>query len=299
MMRSYLLLLFCVTCWGSNFVFGSMLVHEFPPLLLSAFRLTATSLFLLGYAWSTKRLQRLSRRDYLLLVPLGFIGTLVNQAAFFTGLQTVSATTASLVLSLAPITTALLAALFLKETFTLRMAAGSVLAIAGIFLVVGQSGGLALSRGLVYIGIAMLTFAASIIMMRRLTERIEPFIATVYSTVIGSGMVIPAALIKEPLQGSSSHLWAWALLIATAIVMQGVCGLVWNTQLRRVGAGKASVFLNLQPFVAMIVGFAFLGTPVTAVQLAGSVLIVVGVILATLKKKAKAPAPMAPGVPTA
>lgn len=141
MMRSYLLLLFCVTCWGSNFVFGSMLVHEFPPLLLSAFRLTATSLFLLVYAWSTKRLQILSRRDYLLLVPLGFIGTLMNQAAFFTGLQTVSATTASLVLSLAPITTALLAAVFLKEAFTPRMAAGSVLAIGGSSLSSGSPAG--------------------------------------------------------------------------------------------------------------------------------------------------------------
>src|SRR4051812_34841153 len=63
MVRSYLLLLFCVTCWGSNFVFGSMLVHEFPPLLLSAFRLTMTSLSLFIYAWGAKKLVRPARRD--------------------------------------------------------------------------------------------------------------------------------------------------------------------------------------------------------------------------------------------
>ncbi|MCZ8520934.1 MULTISPECIES: DMT family transporter [Paenibacillus] len=295
MMRSYLLLLFCVTCWGSNFVFGSMLVHEFPPLLLSALRLTATSLFLLSYAWGTRRLRLLTRRDYLILVPLGFIGTLLNQAAFFTGLTTVSATTAALILSLAPITTALLAAVFLKEALTPRMALGSVIAILGIFLVVGQSGGFAVSRGIVYIGIAMLTFAASIVMMRKLTERIDPFIATVYSTVIGTTMVIPAAVIREPLQ-VSTHPWAWMLLIVTAILMQGMCGLIWNTQLRRVGAGKAAVFLNLQPFAAMLAGFLLLGTPVTAMQMAGSLLIVGGVGFATLKKKDKAAEALAPGV---
>ncbi|CAM4226887.1 DMT family transporter [Paenibacillus alkaliterrae] len=145
MIRSYLLLLFCVTCLGSNFVFGSMLVQEFPPLLLSAFRLSATSIFLIGYAWGAKKLTALSRRDYLLLILLGFVGTLLNQSAFFTGLKTVNATTASLILSLAPITVSFLAAVFLKEYITRRMVIGSALAIVGIFFVVGKSDGLQFS----------------------------------------------------------------------------------------------------------------------------------------------------------
>ncbi|CAM4213088.1 DMT family transporter [Paenibacillus alkaliterrae] len=290
MMRSYLLLLFCVTCWGSNFVFGSMLVHEFPPFLLSALRLTSTSLFLISYAWGTKRLKHLIRRDYLLLIPLGFIGILLNQAAFFSGLKTVSATTASLILSLTPITATLLASLFLKEIITRRMVIGSIVAIMGIFFVVGKSDGLEFSIGILYILLAMLTFAISIIMMRKLTERIDPFIATVYSTVIGSIMVIPVAIIKDPLNQVSPHLWAWVMLFVTAIVAQGLCGLIWNFQLKRVGVGKASIFLNLQPFVAMIVGFMLLGTPVTTIQLIGSLLIVGGVVLVTTQKRDKADA---------
>lgn len=288
MIRSYLLLLFCVTCWGSNFVLGSILVHEFPPLLLSAFRLTVTSLFFISYAWATKKLKYLNPRDYVLLIPLGFIGTLLNQAAFFTGLETVNATTAALILSLAPITTALLASVFLKEIITRRMVLGSIVAIMGIFFVVGKSDGLKISSGILYILLAMLTFAVSIVMMRKLTERIDPFVATVYSTVIGSSMFIPVAVIKEPLNQVSPHLWAWVMLFVSAIVMQGLCGLIWNMQLKRVGAGKASIFLNLQPFVAMVVGFMLLGTPVTTVQIIGSMLIVGGVVLATAQKKGKA-----------
>lgn len=288
MIRSYLLLLFCVTCWGSNFVIGSILVNEFPPLLLSAFRLTTTSLFLICYAWCTKKLKYINPRDYLLIIPLGFIGTLINQAAFFTGLETVSATTASLILSLAPITVALLASVFLKEVITGRMIAGSIVAIMGIFFVVGKSDGLKISAGILYILLAMITFAISVVMMRKLTERVDPFIATVYSTVIGSGMLVPVAIIKEPIHQVSPHLWAWGLLFVTAIVMQGLCGLIWNLQLKQVGAGKASVFLNLQPFVAMVVGFMLLGTPVTTVQIFGALFIVGGVVLATAQKKAKA-----------
>lgn len=287
MIRSYLLLLFCVICWGSNFVIGSILVNEFPPLLLAALRLTMTSLFLITYAWGAKKLKYLNPRDYLLIIPLGFIGTLLNQAAFFTGLETVNATTASLILSLAPITTALLASVFLKEIITGRMVLGSIVAILGIFFVVGKTDGLNISIGILYILLAMITFAVSIVMMRKLTERIDPFVATVYSTVIGSSMVIPVAVIKEPLNHVSPHLWAWVLLFVTAIVMQGLCGLIWNMQLKRVGAGKASIFLNLQPFVAMIVGFILLGTPVTTIQIFGSMFIVGGVVLASVYKRVK------------
>ncbi|CAM4226855.1 EamA family transporter [Paenibacillus alkaliterrae] len=100
-------------------------------------------------------------------------------------------------------------------------------------------------------------------------------------------MVIPVALIKEPLNQVSPHLWAWMMLFVTAILMHGICLLIWNQQLKQVGAGKASIFLNLQPFVAMVLGFALLGTPVTAVQLIGSLLIVGGVVLATAQKREK------------
>lgn len=287
MIQSYVLLILCVVCWGSNFVFGSMLVHEFPPLLLSAFRLTATSICLLSYAWGTRKLGRLVSRDWKLLIPLAIFGTLLNQTAFFTGLQTVDATTASLILSLAPLTIALLARVFLKELITKQMVIGSVIAIAGIFFVVGRSDGLQLSIGMLYVFIAMFTFAVSVIIMRKLTERMGAFTATVYSTVIGSGLVIPVALIKEPLHQVSPHLWAWVLLFATGIVMQGVCSVIWNIQLTRVGAGKAAVFLNLQPFIAMIVGFLLLGTAVSMVQVVGALLIVGGVVLATLQRKVK------------
>ncbi|NHN32077.1 DMT family transporter [Paenibacillus agricola] len=287
MVRSYLLLLFCVCCWGSNFVFGSMLVHEFAPLLLSAFRLTATSLCLLSYAWVTRKLGRLSKRDWWLLVPLAIFGTLLNQASFFTGLQTVDATTAALILSLAPLTIALLARVFLKETFSIQMVLGSVVAITGVFFVVGKSGGIHISIGILYIFMAMFTFAISVIIMRKLTERIDAFSATLYSTVLGSGLMVPVAIIKEPLTQVSPHVWAWVLLFASGIVMQGLCSVIWNVQLQRVGAGKAAIFLNLQPFVAMMVGFLLLGTAVTGTQMIGSLLIVGGVVLATLQRRAR------------
>ncbi|WP_134686978.1 DMT family transporter [Brevibacillus migulae] len=283
MIRSYLLLLFCVTLWGSNFVFGSILVQHFPPLFLADVRLLCTSTFLVAYAYAAKKFVKIGRKEWGLLLLLGLIGTLANQTAYFNGLLTTDATTASLILSLAPILTGALASLFLKEKFTGKMMIGSGLALIGTFFVVGTGVNFASSKGILLIMIAMITFSCSIIITRKLTETIQPFIATVYSTVAGTLFLTPAALLSVDFSTHIPHeVWVWSLLVATAVLMQGVCSIVWNQQLKIVGTGRAAIFLNLQPFVAMLVGFLLLGSTVTAVQMTGSLLIVAGVIVATM-----------------
>ncbi|OPH48449.1 permease [Paenibacillus ferrarius] len=288
-MRTYLLLLLCATLYGSNFVFGSLLLREFPAMHLSAYRLAVSSVFLLSYLIIAKRMIRLTTRDVVYLIPLALIGMLLHQVSFFTGLQTIDATTASLILSLSPIFTALLARIFLRESFTLRMAVGSLVALAGVFFVVGQGRGLhiSLTTGMGIMFICMFAFSGATVLMRKLTERMDALKATAYSTLLGCMLVFPVAVWREPHEQSSHSLGWWVLLIGSALLIQGLCAIIWNNQIQKVGAAKASVFLNLQPFVAMVLGYFMLGTPVTFTQIGGSILIVCGVVLSTLLPRKK------------
>lgn len=288
-MQSYLLLLFCASLYGSNFVLGSLLLQAFPALHLSAYRLAVSSVFLLVYLIGTRRLVRVTLRDAVYLIPYALVGMLLHQVSFFTGLRTVDATTASLILSLSPICTALFARLFLKEPFTLRMTMGSVVAFAGVFFVVANGAGfmLRISSGIGWMLICMLAFSGSVILMKKLTERIEPLVATAYSTMLGCIAVFPVSIWSEPHAEIHPHYGWWLVLIGSALLIQGLCAVVWNAQIRRVGAATASLFLNLQPFVAMVSGYFVLGTPISYMQVAGSVLIICGVILATFQRRSK------------
>ncbi|QOS79543.1 DMT family transporter [Paenibacillus sp. JNUCC31] len=285
-MRTYLLLLFCATLYGSNFVLGSLLLQEFPAMHLSAYRLAVSSVFLMGYLILSKRMIRLTARDVIYLIPIALIGMLLHQVSFFTGLQTIDATTTSLILSLSPIFTALLARIFLRESFPLRMAVGSLVALIGVFFVVSQGKGLHLSltTGMGIMFICMLAFSGSTILMRKLTEKMDALRATSYSTLLGCVLVFPVAVWQEADEQSSHSLGWWILLISSALLIQGLCAIIWNNQIRKVGAAKATVFLNLQPFVAMVLGYLMLGNPVTFTQIGGSILIVGGVVLSTLQK---------------
>lgn len=289
MLRSYLLLIFCVTVWGSNFVFGNILVKQFSPLFIAIARLLFISLFLLVYTWIRHRFIPISKQEWKLIILLGIIGVFINQWSFYQGLQTADPTTSALILALTPITTALLAAIFLKEALTVNMLVGSLMAISGVFLVVFNGTRLAFHIGHLWIFITMITFAISIVLVRLLARRLPPIIITLYSTLVGFGTMVPVVLAGGTGWNISHEPWACFLLVITAILMHGIVTLVWNSQLQKVGAAKAAMFSNLEPFVAMIVGYVVLGQLVTSQMMFGSLFIVGGVTLASLSLTRRKP----------
>ncbi|WP_449354077.1 DMT family transporter [Virgibacillus natechei] len=287
MLKAYMLLTFCVMVWGSNFVFGKILVQDFSPTLLTSLRLFFIVLFLIGISCYKKHLKRIKKAELLAIISLGVVGVFVNQWSFFMGLQTADPTTSALILATAPILTGFLAATFLKEKITIRMLLGSIVAIIGIYFVVtgGSLSSISVDIGLLWIVLTMITFAIMIILTRVLSQRIDPLTITLYSNIVGFVVSIPFVfLLDNPLRVSVG-VSDWAFLIGTAIIVHGVATLIWNSNIRYVDASKASILSNLEPFVAMIMGLILLYKPITSVEIIGSLFIVGGVILTTYQRK--------------
>ena len=287
MLKAYSLLTICVVVWGSNFVFGKILVQDFSPTLLTMLRLLFIVLFLLGLSSFKKHFKRVNKSDLLAVLFLGVIGVFINQWSFFVGLQTADPTTSALILATTPILTGFLAFIFLKEKLTIHMLMGSIIAIIGIYFVVttGNPSSLHIDKGLLWIVITMITFAIMIIMTRLLSQRIDPFIITLYSNIVGFIVSIPFAFLLDTPLRVSTKLSDWTFLIGTAVVVHGIATLIWNNNIRYVDASKASILSNLEPFVAMIMGLILLYKPITGVEMLGSLLIVGGVVLSTFQRK--------------
>jgi drug/metabolite transporter (DMT)-like permease len=60
-----------------------------------------------------------------------------------------------------------------------------------------------------------------------------------------------------------------------------ITNLLWFTAIDRVGPSRASLFANLQPFLAALVALALLSEPITTVQIVGGVAIAGGIVLAS------------------
>lgn len=287
MFKAYSWLTLCVIVWGSNFVFGKILVEDFSPSLLTSLRLLFIVIFLVGLSSYKKGFRRVNKKDFISILILGVVGVFINQWSFFAGLQTADPTTSALILATTPILTGFLAAIFLKEKLTIRMLLGSIVAILGIYFVVakGSLSAVHLDKGLLWIVVTMITFAIMIVMTRVLSQKMDPLTITLYSNIVGFIVSIPFAFTLDTPLRMSTNISDWALLIGTAVVVHGIAALIWNNNIRHVDASKASMLSNLEPFVAMIMGLILLYKPIAGVEILGSLFIIGGVLLSTYQRK--------------
>ncbi|RKP58270.1 DMT family transporter [Cohnella endophytica] len=274
--------------WGGNYVASAYLLTEFSPILLAFSRLVITCLLLIGVGFMSKKIAKPTRQEWVLLFLIGITSSLMYQIFYFVGLENTSAGNAALIIALSPIATAFLARAVLKERMTGYKLIGALAALVGVAIIVLNGGKVSgVSSGDFFILLAMLTLATSVLMIRKATMTLKSRDVTIYSTIIGTLLMAPAVGVEQ-LQGHlhfSGHPLPWLLLIVMALFAQGMAGLWWNNGISKVGASTSAMYMNIPPFVAILVAHVVLGDPIRLAQLAGGALIVAGVMVSIIKKK--------------
>ncbi|MFD0695971.1 DMT family transporter [Paenibacillus sp. GCM10027628] len=279
--------------WGCNYVASAYLLRDFSPIFLSYSRLVLTSVFLVSIALINRKMKRPTKQEWLILVFAGLFGTLFNQFFYFIGLQHSTAGNASLIIALSPVATTFLARMFLGESITFNKLAGASLALAGVVLIVLLGGkSIGISMGDILILLAMLALSVSLLFIRKLSATMPSYDITILATVIGTVLMTPAAL-WEASQGHmhiSLHVTMWLILTCVAIFGQGLAGFWWNQGISVVGASTSSMFMNIPPFVAIVIAYFVLHDPIQIAQIAGGVLILIGVTVSNRQKSTPAAA---------
>lgn len=274
--------------WGGNYVASAYMLRDFSPIFLSFARLVVMSLFLLSVAIVNKSMRWPNKREWGLLLMAGITGTLINQLFYFTGLRESTAGNAALIIALSPIATTLLSRMFLKESITKQKLIGAIVALLGVVCIVLYSGKqLGISHGDVYLLAAMIGLSVSLLFIRKLTTAMTSYEVTIYSTVIGTILMSPAVTV-EAFNGdlhASHQLHTWLLLVCVAVIGQGLAGFWWNQGIAVAGASMSAMFMNIPPFVAIIVSYFVLGDPILVAQIGGGLLILTGVAITNMKRR--------------
>ncbi|MDG0791722.1 DMT family transporter [Cohnella ginsengisoli] len=292
MVRPVILKLLAVSVlWGCNYVASAYLLREFSPILLALSRLVVTSLFLLCVGWMSRTVKKPTKREWMWLALVGLTSSLMYQIFYFIGLTHTSAGNAALIIALSPIATTFLARVFLKEKVTGFKVGGALTALVGVAAIVLNGGKVTgVSRGDFFILLAMLTLAVSVLLIRKATETMKSIDVTIYSTLIGTALLFPAAGVEwaQGQQHAGGSPFTWAMLVFVALIAQGLAGLWWNQGISVAGASTSAMFMNIPPFVAILVAYAALGDPIRLTQIAGGALIVIGVAVSNKKLADKA-----------
>lgn len=281
----YMGLLFCVICWGSNFIFGTILVNYFQPMEIAFLRLIFINLFLFVFLFKSVRNFKSIKTVILSFMLIGFIGVTLNHWTFYASLTKADPVTAALILATAPICTSLMNFFVFKEEKSFAFWVWSLLSFIGVILVILKKGKISFGEGEAYIFLTMLTFSIFMIMIERNANKFSTSVITFYSSFFG--MIFMAGLLPfaevNLIRTAPSDIWI--LLIATAIIMHGICPVIWNYCITKVGSTNTSLLLNLEPFIAMVVGYIVLKESVSVLQFMGSLLILVSVTMAVQSNK--------------
>jgi len=281
-LKSYVLLILCVFFWSLNYISRQILLQEFSPYFLSALSLTVIGIVFLVWAYVTKSVVPINRKQFLFLLLSATVGLIANQIFLYQGLQRTTATNASLIFTLSPLITAGLAALFLKERITWRMIAGCLVATAGLSMALGLTGLHMHTGDLLMLG-GTFTFSCNLIFVRILSNSLSPFIVTVYCFTLSSLLFDPFVFTFSRIEWHHS-LWIWGLAFGSILIAQGLTNVWWNKGMQTIGASKAAILLNLQPLMTMLLDLIVFHHVISTGKMAGAVLVFIGVMFGTWQK---------------
>lgn len=284
------LLLLVVIIWGSNFAVIKATVEQIPPLGFNALRLALACPVLVVIArYSGVALPR--RSDWSRLIGLGLAGQCGYQLLFVLGLARTSVTNSSLILGCLPVAVLLLNAVSRRREPVGRWQwAGVVLAIVGVYLVVGVGAEVAretLSGDLLIIG-SVWCWAWYTIGSRRLLQRYSPLQVTVCTMATGSVAFLPFAVPSLiGLDWREVTWWAWPSTAGSGLLALSLCYVLWYTGVQRLGVARTSVYSNLVPVVAMTVAAVTLGEPIGPIKAIGAALVLTALVLTRVERSAR------------
>lgn len=221
-----------------------------------------------------------------------------TQVAFYASIATIPVSTALLIEYLAPVALVLAAWVRRRHAPQLVVIAGSVLAVAGLVLVIGPGGGALDPVGLLYAGIAMLGVCVYYVMGERADASLPPIALAGSGFVIGAlalgllgitGIVPFAAVFTEVGYFGATAPW-WIPVLTVGVVSTAFAYVAGISAIRMLGTRLAS-FLGLSEVVfAAVVAWAVLGEDIGPLQALGGLGILAGIVLVRLERPARDPA---------
>src|SRR5919198_2987708 len=281
--RADLMLLVTVCLWGFNVtVTKYVLTPGFRPLAYSAVRYGGAALLFSALTYQHERSLRVRRRDLPLLLGAAALGIWLNQLSFMYAVKLTTATTVGLCLGTIPIFTALIARAFGIERLSRRFWAASAVSFAGVALVAaGSGGGLSADVAGDLLAVATsATWAAYSVSISPLMRTYSPYQISAFALAVG--WIALAATGANQLAAQDWGAVGWLRWVGPPFALLRPLLLthpLWFTAIDEVGPSRATLFANLQPFIAAIFALAILSETITPLQILGGVAIGVGILL--------------------
>ena len=235
-----------------------------------------------------KRSQALTAKDKIAVVGLGLIGYYLASYLDFLGLQYISAGLERLILFLYPTMVVLISALIFKHRIGRTAMFALLISYAGIALVflhdmhVLQHDALS---GSVLVFVSALAYAVYLVGAGHTIARIGATRFTAYVMTVACVACLMQFAVTHSVTDLNLPSRVYGLSIAMAVFSTVLPAFLLAASMRRIGSMHTSMIGSIGPVSTIFLAYIFLGERLSLVQITGSILVLAGVLMISLKKR--------------
>src|SRR5690349_21695584 len=285
--EAYLLLSLTSLFWSGNVVIGRYIAGFIPPITVSVIRWGGAFLILLPFA--APQLARdwpLIRRHVGLLTLLALTGFSAYNTIAYYGLHFTTAINGLLLQSVTPLFVALWSFMLFRDRLSLRQAAGILVSLAGVIVIICQGTvailfAIAFNRGDLLFVVALLIYASYVATLR-LRPPVHPLSFLAIGMGVGAVLLLPGLALEiaygQPMVLNYFSGFSLLYLCIFPSILGYMC---LNRGIELIGANRAAPFIHLVPVFGSVLAIVLLGEQLQIFHAVGYSLVLVGITLAT------------------
>jgi len=272
--------------WAVEPIFAKLAYTNSDFLQTSAVRAVCVALVAILYVLLRGQTNlKVTGRQFSQLVYLALAGTIFGDLLYFYALTRIPVLNAVLIGHMQPIFIVLMAFFLLKEDKLTKFdyAGIGTMIVAGVLVTTKTVENLSAARlgsaGDAYVLLATIAWATTSIVMRKYLRELDAGVVTFYRYVVASAVFIGYLSLRSPLLLSNIY----QILVGVVV---GAGTILYYEGLKRIKAAQVGALELSTPFFATLLAFLILGERVTAMQIAGLVLLLVGICFLSRKEEA-------------
>lgn len=295
-LRAYLYLLVTVIIWAFAGVVIKVTLYELTPFVFLAYRFLLTVIVMTPIFLFRKI--HLPKKEIRNLILISVFGSTLNLGLLFYGIKSTTVVDQAVITAVSPILVILAGAIILKEHVTKKEKIGIFITVVGTFILTIQpileTNGSDYSSflGNVFLVLSNLAWVGYVLLSKKgLREKIDPLFIVYFGFLVGLVTIFPLAVIESGSISnminivSSASFKAHLGVFYMAVFSGALAYFLFQLGQKTIEVSEATLFVYLQAVFTIPFAVVLLGEKITLTFVIGSLIVVLGVVIAEWKKK--------------
>ena len=289
---AYLLLSLSSLFWSGNFLTGKLAFdNDLSPLKLSFFRWFLALIIL--FPFTAKEIYNnfyIYFKNIFLLILLSILGVAIFNSFTYISLRTTFVINSSLMTSITPVLIIFFSWLIFKTKTSSIQFLGIFLSLIGVFCIILKGSidnlfNLHLIPGDIWMLIAVFCWGLYSVLLKKIDKKLSQLATLEIMIFIGLIFILPFYILESLNEGFYPKKNIDFYMIFYVSIFAGIISFFfWNKGVLLIGANRAGFFLHLIPVFSSIWAVIFLNEIFSLFHIIGAIFIVIGIILANIKR---------------